>query len=508
MSAFSDRILAHPQIASITPGGVDSTCVLAMRDQLLVAEPIAEIIFDNLTKNAKSAYKLENFKVTPLARVFTGLNVTPGDDVWVFQLAPSGPTPFTSGALITKVNSPAFENSIFAVIDAIRSNMGPLSKFKLPGIDLQRLVSLNHVLVPAPANAGCPYGPPCGVQPPVSTGPPYAEPVAPVTVVDSGYLWTQTMGHNPLTDIAKPTVKRAERLPGANAAVLRTGSPAWDPAHPASAWETGTPDAVPVATSNAPPLMDALLGHANFVAGVIAQECWDPALGIWSHNGDFVASSDELPTEAAVCRSIIRSQGSTSSGGTGVTSLIHVGFAFALRPSNLFRQTSARDYLSSVWDSVFKHLDPKTVMVAPTGNEGQQEARYPAALPTISPRFLKVLGVASLSRVYPHAGSTFANRGHWVACSTIGEEVVSTFVRIDPAQCEDDTLPRPTKHFADAWAIWNGTSFAAPKMTGALAARATLAAGNASGDVWQAWLSLVATAGSDSQEYGYEFPDL
>ena len=53
--------------------------------------------------------------------------------------------------------------------------------------------------------------------------------------------------------------------------------------------------------------LDALVGHANFVAGVVAQACPTATLEVVSHNGAFVNSDDAdtpIPTEASVALSL------------------------------------------------------------------------------------------------------------------------------------------------------------------------------------------------------------
>jgi len=60
-----------------------------------------------------------------------------------------------------------------------------------------------------------------------------------------------------------------------------------------------------------------------------------------------------------------------------------------------------------------------------------------------------------------------SSRGFWVTCSTVGQGLRSTYVYgkesplIDPGETE--FLP------PDPFAVWSGTSFAAPQITGAIA---------------------------------------
>ena len=64
--------------------------------------------------------------------------------------------------------------------------------------------------------------------------------------------------------------------------------------------------------------------------------------------------------------------------------------------------------------------------------------------------------------------ATWSSRGPWVDCSTIGEAVHSTFVE---GTERDDVDPDPVADVypANAWAVWSGTSFAAPQVAAAIA---------------------------------------
>jgi hypothetical protein len=57
----------------------------------------------------------------------------------------------------------------------------------------------------------------------------------------------------------------------------------------------------------------------------------------------------------------------------------------------------------------------------------------------------------------------FSNYGPWVDCWVGGSEIVSTFL-------EWPTSPTAPAEF-EGWAEWGGTSFAAPALCGAIAAR-------------------------------------
>lgn len=111
-----------------------------------------------------------------------------------------------------------------------------------------------------------------------------------------------------------------------------------------------------------------------------------------------------------------------------------------------------------------------TVVVAAAGNLGSARPFWPAALP-------EVIGVGALDGRGP---AVFSNFGPWVDACAPGVDVVSTFFdeRSQPLTGAD--LP-PGNNGAAPLAVtfpgygrWSGTSFAAPKVAGAIAATATV----------------------------------
>ena len=313
---------------------------------------------------------------------------------------------------------------IFDVTRALRSALGE---------GYERTVSPNHVLVAAPVSDECPHGSP--IQ--ANAIPPFVPNAgvlnAAVAVIDSGYQWDKNWTANPLDAMCQ----QLEVKPGM---------------HPTPGGWVNDDDDVP---SVAGVYLDALSGHANFVAGLIAQRIAQPNITIWNHNGSFAAGpGHSLPTEAAVCRSLLDSQ------SNALTKVTYVGFAFA----------TLDDHVSNLWDIPFKSSIDGIghPVVAPAGNQGSANKRYPAALNAKYPgQYPNVFGVGSLDDTAGHAISTFSNRGDWVACSTVGENVFSTFLDIDMPP-EEEPTKGPHDFASNSWAVWNGTSFSAPKLAAAL----------------------------------------
>jgi subtilisin family serine protease len=97
------------------------------------------------------------------------------------------------------------------------------------------------------------------------------------------------------------------------------------------------------------------------------------------------------------------------------------------------------------------------LVVAAAGNFGHARPCWPAALDG-------VLAVAALTQDLQPAD--WSSRGFWVDCSTIGEGIRSTYVQGRESPIVD---PDPETFPPDAWALWSGTSFAAPQVAGAIA---------------------------------------
>ncbi len=99
----------------------------------------------------------------------------------------------------------------------------------------------------------------------------------------------------------------------------------------------------------------------------------------------------------------------------------------------------------------------KAVVVASAGNDASYEPTYPAALPG-------VVGVGGLAAYGPAA---FTNWGPWVRACAPAVDVVSTFFENwDGLMPALDVMGDPD--LFDGWAVWSGTSFAAPAVVAAL----------------------------------------
>jgi hypothetical protein len=321
-------------------------------------------------------------------------------------------------------------------------------------------VAPNHVVIPAPNYHACPWGPP---EPPWEdrSTPEMREGGARVAVIDSGWV-----DDGPARDVVAG-VAHAPRF-----GFLPTGAFGWLPSG-------GTPLVDP-ATGR----LLALAGHANFVAGVVAQACCEAKIVVESLNAAFVEANADpgLPTEAAVARAFWNQR---------ENDLIHIGFAFATLPDpsrgmNPLLGGPPPWSLQIVLDSLREKGEDKPFVVSPAGNQNCTVPQYPAAF---WPTHKNVVGVGSMRN--PSNRSAFSNHGEWVRSCSEGDDVVSMFINFDGETEEPEPGPgdlHPTKHFT-GWAAWSGTSFSSPKVTGALACR------KRDGTLQDAWDTLVADTG-------------
>lgn len=118
--------------------------------------------------------------------------------------------------------------------------------------------------------------------------------------------------------------------------------------------------------------------------------------------------------------------------------------------------------------------EPDLVIVAAAGNDARTDPVFPAAYPF-------VVGVGALD-ADGHRAACFSNRGWWVDAAAPGVGVHSTFVEWSgkvaahpgeaPDACKGELPPQPSgKETYEGWAYWDGTSFAAPRVAAAIAAR-------------------------------------
>jgi thermitase len=210
-------------------------------------------------------------------------------------------------------------------------------------------------------------------------------------------------------------------------------------------------DALPFPVTDG--LLDAEAGHGSFVAGIVQQVAPTARITVLK-----VTGPDGLCTDLQVATAIRRA----AADGADII--------------NLSLGTSTADdnpppaMLAAIRD-VLETRDHLLIVVA-AGNDGDNGVpMWPAALSATGPgkfRFDRVVAVAGLDP--DEQPSEFSSRGEYVTVSTVGRGVLSTYV-IGTENGELINDPTPDTFGPDAWAVWTGTSFAAPQISGAVARR-------------------------------------
>jgi hypothetical protein len=211
---------------------------------------------------------------------------------------------------------------------------------------------------------------------------------------------------------------------------------------------------VPRTTDNIDPLdvyppsgfLDYGAGHGTFAAGVVQQVF--PQANIRMYQA---LDSDGIGSEVAVACAMVRAV----QEGADILNLslgVHESFEdlepLAIRVAlEIIAGTEAAERR-------------QVLVVAAAGNYADDVRCWPAAFP------LPVVAVAGLrADLQPAAWSS---RGDWVDCATIAEGILSTYVVGEESREADPT--EPDKFLPpDPWAVWSGTSFAAPQIAAAVA---------------------------------------
>jgi subtilisin family serine protease len=158
-----------------------------------------------------------------------------------------------------------------------------------------------------------------------------------------------------------------------------------------------------------------------------------------------VLSDDGITDELELLRGLTRVQAraAADSDRLDLVSLSLGCYTFDDRPSPVLANAVAR---------VSRH----SVVVAAAGNQGTDRPYWPAALKEV----VAVAALASENGADGPERASFSNYGWWVDAAAPGENVTSCFLTHGREHGED----------FHGFATWSGTSFAAPYVTGRIAA--------------------------------------
>jgi hypothetical protein len=181
--------------------------------------------------------------------------------------------------------------------------------------------------------------------------------------------------------------------------------------------------------------LDIYDGHGTFVAGIILERA--PAATVHLRRGLDTGVNDDLAIAASIRN--LAAQG---------IKLINLSFSGT---------ADGYSYPLAVSEEI-ADLPLDVVVVAAAGNYGRIRPVWPAA-------FKRVIAVGSVVDAERRERAAWSNYGWWVDACSDGQDVVGPFCTFDErAQHDDEDAYRFT-----GWALWSGTSFAAPRVTGRIA---------------------------------------
>jgi subtilisin family serine protease len=193
--------------------------------------------------------------------------------------------------------------------------------------------------------------------------------------------------------------------------------------------------------------LDFDAGHGTFVAGIVLQIAPDANISVYR-----AVDSDGIGSEVTVACKMIQAV---------LDGYQIINLSLSCQTQDDFHPIAIKAALDVIREiEREKPEHDRALFVAAAGNYANTRPSWPAAFP----------GVVSVAGLAPGLQpSLWSSRGSWVDCSTIGEGVLSTYV---PGQESPLITSTPVVFPApDPWALWSGTSFAAPQIVGALAAR-------------------------------------
>jgi hypothetical protein len=194
--------------------------------------------------------------------------------------------------------------------------------------------------------------------------------------------------------------------------------------------------------------LDPVAGHGTFIAGIVEQLA--PGCTVHVHH---VISGLGDAVESDVIQMVLDLAALPDGDRPDILSLSFGGTALAQAPA--LRSAIAKAQLNGI------------LVVASAGNSGVSEPQFPAAYD----------GVIAVGAVGPDGPTPWTNYGEWVdACAPGADLVSSFFARFDGPEPRINTVD-PDRF--EGWAVWSGTSFAAPVVVAALAREMVLGSCNA-----------------------------
>ena len=240
-------------------------------------------------------------------------------------------------------------------------------------------------------------------------------------------------------------------------------------------------------------LIDPLSGHGTFICGLIHQQCPDADLIAWRvvPSAGFIPEGDLIDALVAIATLAQRFALGAEDGQRIDVLNLSLGFYHETPQDALV--------VGPLLDALTVLANAGTAVVCAAGNDATARPVFPAAF---APQLQGNSGVpmCSVGALNPNESSIalFSNTGDWVTHYEVGASVLSTMPAFEggimpvartgspwglreSVDSDDFSTGRNPDHRDGGFALWSGTSFAAPVLAGRIAS-AIIAQQAADGD--------------------------
>lgn len=221
-------------------------------------------------------------------------------------------------------------------------------------------------------------------------------------------------------------------------------------------------------------VVDVFSGHGTFMAGIVRQTC--PAADIVSWR--LVGADGTIP-ESDLIRALSQIADLVESGEQALDVLVLALGYYHESPTDL----SIGHVLS---ETLLRIRRAGTTVVCAAGNDSTDAPFFPAALApwnnghSVVPQVSEAAPLISVGALNPNGSvALFSNSGPWVTCYAPGASVLSTtpatqgglqpIARVTAYGLDRETIDPDDS--TSGFAVWSGTSFAAPYVAAAIAER-------------------------------------
>lgn len=253
--------------------------------------------------------------------------------------------------------------------------------------------------------------------------------------------------------------------------------------------------------------IDSNTGHGTFIAGIVHQAapCADVLAVRVMHSDGIAYGSDVLAALKEISRRVERAQDPEHPRPEDMVDIVSLSLGY------LDESPADAAYTTPLAEIIGRLTEQGVLVLAAAGNHSTSRRYYPAAFAELPGQPGAGPQVISVGALNPNdTRAVFSNDGDWVSCWATGAGVVSTFPTDvsgprQPDFADEHRSGLDPDDFRSGFAVWDGTSFAAPLAAAALAnALIEVAAGNGSLNLANVGQETAVKRAWDALELCYE----